>query len=143
MLTEVSVTVQNPEFKENAREVIDELIASGVRLALVSSRDRRHFPWNDPIMSKFDIIVTEQDTQFHKPDPGVFDRVFEKWKDIDRKDIFYVGDVLTDFEAAKNADINFICFFNEKIHKEEDFISAGVDKASIIRNLNQIPRFIS
>ena len=58
----------------------------------------------------FDLIQTQEDTAFHKPDPRVFEPVL-KWlakQDIKPQEVLYVGDQLNDMFAAEHSGFGFI-----------------------------------
>ncbi len=58
----------------------------------------------------FKVIVTQESTSYHKPDPRVFDEPLRilSLHGIDRSSIIYIGDRPTDAVAARDAQISFI-----------------------------------
>jgi len=58
----------------------------------------------------FDYVQTEEDSQFHKPDPKVFDPPLKwlKTKGIKPEEVLYVGDGIRDMEAALGAGLEFL-----------------------------------
>jgi phosphoglycolate phosphatase len=87
----------------------------------------------------FSYIQGEEDSQFHKPDPRVFDRLLCYLKDNEcmLSQIWYFGDSMKDFLAAKEAGLNFIGL--DRISKETELmVSHGahvVDSLSCIVDL--------
>lgn len=69
----------------------------------------------------FDYIQTEDDTDFHKPDPKVFERakVWIQEHSFDSSEVLYVGDHLKDLQAARGAGFHFIGVETGLITKEE------------------------
>lgn len=58
----------------------------------------------------FDLIQTCEETSFHKPNPKVFDPIVSKFlgEKISSRELLYVGDSLSDWEAARGAAIRFV-----------------------------------
>lgn len=55
----------------------------------------------------FILIQTSDDTEFHKPDPRVFDYFLEK-TNSKKEEIIYIGDSESDYLATKAAGIDFV-----------------------------------
>lgn len=55
-------------------------------------------------------IQSSEDTEFHKPDPRVFDSILEELirLDVRKNDVLYVGDGIHDYHAAHDAGMQFI-----------------------------------
>jgi HAD superfamily hydrolase (TIGR01549 family) len=70
---------------------------------------------------KLDLIQGSTDSQYHKPDPRVFDEVIDilKNKNIGKEQILYVGDDIRDMQAAHGAGIHFIAIPNGLTAPEE------------------------
>jgi HAD superfamily hydrolase (TIGR01549 family) len=135
--------VEYNQFKPKAKDVIKHFHKKGYKLAIVSSRDKGSFPWSDPIMKMFDVVISEE-SKYHKPDPRVFENMLElcNKEGVNKKDIFYVGDLLIDYLAAKGAGINFICLINKEIHEEKDLIKKGLPRKNIIYSLGDLKKMI-
>ena len=72
-------------------------------------------------IEKFTIIQSAEDTEFHKPNPRVFDPALAKLEklSISKNNISYIGDSIRDFEAAKQAGLNFVGILRGTSSKEE------------------------
>ncbi len=62
-----------------------------------------------PVDRLFD-IQTAEDSEFHKPDPKVFDPILEKLqgKGVKKEEVLYIGDGLNDYKAANGAGLAFL-----------------------------------
>lgn len=69
----------------------------------------------------FDYIQTEDDTEFHKPDPRVFEpaKIWLKEQNIKEHEVLYVGDHLKDLQAARGSQFHFIGVETGLISREE------------------------
>jgi phosphoglycolate phosphatase-like HAD superfamily hydrolase len=58
----------------------------------------------------FSILITEEDTVHHKPDPRVFEKPIKRLEALGvlRSDITYIGDSLGDATAARRAELRFV-----------------------------------
>ncbi len=86
------------------------------------------------LINYFDLIVTQESTEKHKPNPEPLLLACEKLK-IKLAEAVYVGDRLIDFETAKNAGMDFIGILSGGTSKKE-FQKAGVKK--IISTLGEL-----
>lgn len=78
-----------------------------VKQAIVSSKRRKQYKID--IVSKgidqyMNVVILEEDTQFHKPHPEPLLKCIEK---LNPDEVIYIGDAYSDYEAAKNARIDF------------------------------------
>lgn len=87
----------------------------------------------------FQIIQGSDKTHYHKPDSRVFDPAITELsnKGFKLNQILYVGDAISDFQAAKGAKINFIAI-TTGFDNSDKFISAGLDKSYIISSLSEL-----
>lgn len=83
-------------------------------------------------LNLFKFIQTADDTEFHKPDPRVFKPALEKLalKNINKEEVIYIGDSLSDFLAARDAGFNFIGLLTGLTTKEV-FIENGVKEENL------------
>jgi len=86
----------------------------------------------------FDVIITQESTKKHKPDPEPLFFACDKLG-IKPEEAVYVGDRIIDFETAKNAGTDFIGILSGGT-SEEEFKKAGVKK--IINSLNELLEII-
>lgn len=80
-----------------------------VKQAIVSSKRRKQYKID--IVSKdidqyMNVVILEGDTQFHKPHPESLLKCIEKLN-LNPDEVIYIGDAYSDYEAAKNARIDF------------------------------------
>ncbi len=88
-----------------AKECLDHLVASGLRLAIVTSRrwsttSNKHMKFG--LDDRFETKVTADDTDVHKPDPTPILLCLKKL-DLTADDAIYVGDSRYDVQCAHNA----------------------------------------
>ena len=95
---------------EGAREVLAELSASGVMLAVLSAKSsaflEEHLRLNG-IRDYFAYIHSAETSRYTKPNPRVFDDVLEHLG-IAPYDAVYVGDMVIDCVAASAAHMGFV-----------------------------------
>jgi len=97
------------EFPE-VNEVIKELATLGVKMGIVSTKQRKTIEMG---LNKLDLtpyfstVVTYHDTEKHKPDP---EPIFLAMKSLNaiQEETIYVGDSTVDILAAKNAGIKSV-----------------------------------
>jgi phosphoglycolate phosphatase len=124
-----------------AQEVMAKLLNSEVKIGIVSATNRK-FLFNDlaedafPIDKMF-LIQGADNSEFHKPDPRVFNdaiTILEK-AGVLRNETVYIGDSLSDLAAAHGAGINFIAV-TTGLYSKEDFVKAGAEV--IINDINEV-----
>jgi len=86
------------------------------------------------LVSQFDVIITQESTKKHKPDPEPLFFACDKLG-IKPEEAVYVGDRIIDFETAKNAGMDFIGILSGGT-SEEEFKKSGVTK--IIKSLGEL-----
>lgn len=108
---------------DHVEETIEQL-QKRVKLGIVTSTSRT-LVLNDLTLisvspDTFFYIQTFEDTAVHKPDPRVFVPILEKLqaKNIAKHEVIYVGDALTDFQAANAAGLQFYGVANAVTSKE-------------------------
>lgn len=112
---------------ENAVQVVQELSRSYF-LGLVTAT-AKNLAEDDLIAAGFDItlfdyVQTSEQTSVHKPNPKVFEPISKilKKKNILPSEVVYIGDSLSDYEAAKGNGFHFVGMSgrttsHEKFHK--------------------------
>ena len=108
--------------------------ASGRKL-VIDDLTKLEFP-----VDKFFYIQTSEDTEFHKPDPRVFDPTLNKLKSIgvDKNELAYVGDSVNDYFACRDAGIKFYGIAHGGTSTKEEFQKEGtevIDKLADLINL--------
>ncbi|HVZ67414.1 MAG TPA: HAD family hydrolase [Patescibacteria group bacterium] len=84
----------------------------------------------------FFLIQTEEENRAHKPDPKVFDFALQELnsKGIEKEEVLYVGDTISDFLAANGAGISFYGVADRTTPKEE-FSNRNV---KTIKNISEL-----
>ena len=118
------------EFCSGMNELLLGLRSEGVRLGLATAKRRPtveiafgHLP---ALEGLFDVIVTSEDTERHKPDPAPLLLALNKLA-AEPAGAAYVGDSPFDIEAAKAAGLRAIAVTWGGIHGEERLRAAGPD----------------
>ena len=118
------------EFCAGMQELLPELHVGGARLGLVTAKRRStveiafgHLPGLEGV---FDVIVTSEDTELHKPNPEPLLLALLKLETTPAE-AAYVGDSPFDVEAAKAAGLRSIAVTWGGIHPEERLLAAGPD----------------
>lgn len=85
------------------------LVTSMTRESVVDDMNESEMPYD-----KFDLIQGSTDSEFHKPDPRVFDGIISQLvkMDIKKEEALYVGDDIRDMQAARGAGIGFVAIPN-------------------------------
>lgn len=108
-------TIQVPAapLSEGVMETIEQLDGA-YSLAVVTSRIKAYAfePPLDTIEHHFKIAITYEDTEQHKPNPAPL-LLAAQQLGLAPEDCLYVGDVKSDFDAAKGAGMPFILFSQE------------------------------
>jgi len=132
-------------YQPGALEVIHDLHTADIRLGIITSMILRgamiDFQALKLPINLFDILQGSEATEYHKPDPRVFDPALKRLADlgIDRSEIVYVGDDVRDYYAARDAGIGFIGV-TQGLFTESEFQEAGAEH--VFANLVQVRNFI-
>ena len=109
---------------------LDILIEQGRDIMLLTSRthsELKHMLAPDHLLAKrVTAFYYKDNTKFHKPDPRVFDELFEA-HGLESHQCLYIGDSPGDAAAAKQAGLHFIASLESGIREEKDFRDFGVD----------------
>lgn len=123
-------------------EVLEKLADQGKYLAIVTSRtesELQHiFEESHPLNELIEDIFHKENILYQKPDPRVFDIIFQKGFKPD--ECLYVGDSLTDAEAAIGAGMKFVASLESELRTKEEFSNYAVDY--FIRDLPELPGVI-
>jgi HAD superfamily hydrolase (TIGR01549 family) len=134
------------EIHDDTLEMIDELTAKGIQLGIVTATNREYLLKDLKRLGipseRFFSLQGADETEFHKPDPRVFDTVLETLEElgISREETMYVGDALTDWYAARDAGLQFIAVTTGS-HTAKEFKAAGAPK--VIGRLSELPAIIA
>ena len=93
----------------NVELVLKQIHNIGIRQAIVSAKVRKQYEID--FVSKglhqyIEVEVLADDTKKHKPDPEPILLCLEKLG-LDKKDVIYIGDALSDYQVCINAGIDF------------------------------------
>jgi HAD superfamily hydrolase (TIGR01509 family) len=101
---------------------IRKFVATTARLSTVKILFDKYNLWQE-----FDIILTAEDIQNSKPDPEIYNKIFEKlnqnsnFSKIEKKDCLAIEDARSGVESAINAEIEVVAIPNEHaFNKDED-----------------------
>jgi phosphoglycolate phosphatase len=132
---------------EGARRAL-ALLASKYPLSLISNREiltlTQILEGHEFQMDLFRFIQSASDTEHHKPDPRVFERLLKIFstEGIDGEDILYIGDHLVDREASIGAGLKFVGVLSGGLTTREEFLSAGVSPEHIFDSIKDVPGFL-
>jgi len=120
------------------------LLSKQYKLAVVSAKIRdimiKNFKDINLDTRNFKIMLSSEDTWFHKPDPRVFSKAIKSLK-LNRKEILYVGDTLFDFKAGKRAGFTFVAV-TTGYFRSNDFTRAGLKKQNILKSIKYLPSWV-
>ncbi len=120
-----------------AKGAIEELSKKKHRLGVLSSGNKQFVEGhlrNNGILEHFEYIHGADSSPYIKPDPRVFDDIVDHFS-VPRPEIIYIGDLVTDFQAANGANIPFIAVTTGH-HDEKRFEAIGC--SNIIASLAQL-----
>lgn len=101
-------------YNKGLPDLFDQLHEQGYELGVLTSSGRAFVDSDMELLkfprNKFSKVQTAEDTNVHKPDPEVFAPMLEslREKSIEKREVLYVGDSLSDHAAASGAGLNFI-----------------------------------
>lgn len=109
---------------------LDNIKAIGKKQAILTSRslrEVRHLLNQDhPLAQRIDAFYHKDNTDFMKPDPRVFDKVFKDFS-LSPDETVYIGDSLGDAISAKSAGMHFIAVLESGLRSHDDFQTVYVD----------------
>jgi phosphoglycolate phosphatase-like HAD superfamily hydrolase len=85
------------------------------------------------------MIQASGESEHHKPDPRVFDVLIRllQGSNINKNEILYVGDSLSDLYAASDAELQFIAVLTGSTSRQQ-FHAAGVSKDRILYSVAEL-----
>ncbi len=136
----------SPQSIPGANKILDELSQNHL-LCLLTSTSREIITTDMKNagldLSRFSYIHTADDSDFHKPDPRVFEKVvsFLLSKNISKDEIVYIGDGIGDLEASRDAGIKFIAV-TQGFTTKKDFLKQKLEEKYIISDIKPIKDLI-
>lgn len=94
---------------EGFEKVLESFKKQKIKQAIVSSKKRKQYEIDivsQGIDKYMDVVILEEDTCFHKPHPEPLLKCLEKLN-LKSEEVIYVGDAYSDYEASKNAHVDF------------------------------------
>ena len=111
-------------------EALDKLIELGKALMVLTSRthvELQHLIEPDHLLtSKVKAFYYRDNMQYHKPDPRAFAELL-KDSNLQPQQCLYVGDSVSDAQAAKEAGLHFVASLESGLRQEKDFEGLPVD----------------
>lgn len=109
---------------------LDELVNDGKQLMVLTSRthgELKHVlePTHD-LAGRIDAFYYKDNMEFHKPDPRAFSELLEH-HNLQPKECVYIGDSVSDADAANDAGLAFICSLESGLRTRDDFKDHKVD----------------
>lgn len=115
---------------EDNLQFLDDIKASGRRLAIVTSRslqEVKHLLEKDhPLNIRIEKFYHKDNSPYLKPDPRVFDQVLEDFS-VKPEEAVYLGDTLGDAVSATKAGLHFIAVLESGLKTRDDFQSVNVN----------------
>lgn len=112
-------------------DALDKLLSMKKLLIVLTSRthgELKHMLEPDHLLSsRIEAFYYKDNTEFHKPDPRVFDKLLAA-HNLSPQNSAYVGDSIGDAIAAKQAGLHFIASLESGLRQREDFSSQAVDR---------------
>ncbi|NQV00777.1 MAG: HAD hydrolase-like protein [Parcubacteria group bacterium] len=124
-------------------ETLKSLKNSGYLLTILTSRDKYSLQAHIKKLripdDLFSFIQTPENSKYVKPHPNCFQETlaFLNKRQINRKNIIYIGDTVYDYEIAKHVNIDFIGVLSGS-HKKNDFLQAGLEERRIVRSISEL-----
>ncbi len=131
---ELFVGIQNYLFDLKQRNIERIIISSRKKESLIRAIKETKLDQGD-----FLFIQALEDCEFSKPDPRVFCTALSLLKQLGicKEEVCYIGDTNYDFEAARDAGIDFFAVLTGTMELD-DWFKIGVKKENIFSNLISI-----
>ena len=121
--------------------VIKRLYEMNIKLGIASTKFRyriEHILERENLLGYFDVIVGGEDVPTLKPDPSALLLAVQKL-DLNPSEVVYIGDSITDAQAANNAKIPFIAVLSG-VTTQKDF--NGLVVSRFLNNISEIPEVL-
>jgi phosphoglycolate phosphatase len=135
------VMLRNIQLFDSVAEVVRGLRASGLSLAIVSTKFRYRIEQvllRERLMDAFAVVVGGEDVAAHKPDPAGLQLAIARLRRLPAE-VLYVGDTIVDAETARHAGVPFVAVLTG-VTRREDF--AVYSRLTMIEDLTQLPPLV-
>lgn len=129
----MSEYVDNNKFDripERNLSILDSLRQKKKKVAILTSRslsEAKHLLHsNHPLTKRIDAFYHRDNLDYLKPDPRVFNDALYQFDALPQECV-YVGDSITDAQAAKKAGLHFIAVMESGLRSKNDFQNEHVD----------------
>ncbi|MFJ3032285.1 HAD-IA family hydrolase [Rothia terrae] len=119
-------------------ELLDRGIAVGIITSTVTERAVAELTRHGYPMDRLLLVQGADLTDFHKPDSRVFGRASKLLKALGKTEVTYVGDALTDEQAALDAGFNFVAV-TTGLFEADDFSS----RSTVLSDLKNLPELFA
>ena len=129
-------------FLPDVPETISELALRGHRLGIVSTKYRfriRETLERDGLLDLFEVIVGGDDVSKWKPDPDGL-QIASRKLSLDVEQLVYVGDSLTDADAARRAGMPFVAVTTGYTTRDE---FAEYQPQKVLERLKDLPDYLA
>ncbi len=133
---------------EGTWETLEFLKNKPIVLGILTSRTSdslpKRFKQINLSLDYFKFIQYADDTDFHKPDPKVFEPILKRFSDIGikRNDILYIGDHIYDARAALGNNLKFLGVLSGTTEKIR-FMEEGVKEENIISSVKDFKEWFN
>lgn len=111
-------------------QALDRLTAIGKQLLILTSRTHTELQHmlepGHHLSSRVANFYYKDNMQHHKPDPRAFDELLQD-NQLKPEEALYVGDSITDVQAAKGAGLHFVASLESGLRTKADFAEQPVD----------------
>lgn len=127
---------------DDAPKIVKKLKDSGFKLGIISGKMKffidKHLREAGFDLNLFDVIVSFETTEKHKPDP---EPILFACKNLGVKpeEVLYVGDSLFDYECANSGKVNYVAALTGSLG-ERELKKIGV--RNILNSVSDLPRFL-
>lgn len=132
-------------------DCLDRLVKVNKEIFLLTSRTHNELKHmlepNHLLSGRIKAFYYSNNTQFHKPDPRVFNELFSE-NSYSPGECVYVGDLPSDAIAANGAGVKFIACLESGLKSEQEFCLCNVDSfvnkfTDIVSAISKLENFVS
>ena len=127
---------------KGAVETVKEIRESGLRIGAISGKImffiEKHLKEAGFNINWFEAVVSFETTKKHKPDPEPLLHAISRL-DVRPRETVYIGDSISDYECAKNADVEYIAVLTGSLNRED---LKKLEAKNIIGSVAHLPDFL-